>query len=620
MFPKRLFVASAIALAWHTTAASAQDMTLPSPDGALKFELKFDASTGKITYEINDRERPVILPSALGISGYTDNIESIELLEPESVDTTWRPVYGERAVVRDRYNQQTVSLKAKGRKERLDLIVRAYDEGIAFRYAYTGNGNVRIEDEATIFRVPERSECWFAPYAQAVHTRMPVQDWPGEAERPLTLRLGEGHYAALCEAEVVNYCRTKFFVEKGEPNVIRCRMYDTVEDFAPLATPWRLVMVADSPAELLQNNDIILNLNTPCRIAETSWIKPGKIMRVTRLTTEAAKEVVDFAAERGLEYIHFDAGWYGREASKESDPRKPIPSLDMPEIVKYAKSKGIGVWLYVNQRALTNYLEEILPLYESWGIAGIKFGFVHVGSYRWTAWLHDAVSRCAKYHLMVDIHDEYRPTGYSRTYPNLLTQEGVRGNEEFPDGTVNTTQPFTRFLAGAADATVCYYHRPELKPDLASSLNARYLKNTPVHQMALAAINYSPLQFLYWYDSPQNAQNEPELSFFDALPTVWDDTRVLSGEIGEHVAIARKKDGVWFVAAITNNDARTLSIGMDFLDAGKKYVSTIYTDGGEKVKTRTHVALKDKRVTSESVLTFDLLPRGGVVMIIREKQ
>lgn len=618
MHSKSLFF-TAIALILSTVTASAQNMTVVSPDGKLKFDMTFDSGSGKIAYAITARGKQVILPSELGISGYYNNIESVEPVETRSIDTTWRPVYGERAVVRDCYNQSTVALKAKGRREKLNFIIRAYNEGIAFRYVYQGNGHVCIEKESTTFNVPENTVCWFAPYAQAVHTPMPVRNWPGEAERPLTLKLENGLYAALCEGEVVYYCRTKFFVEKGEQNIIRCKMYDNVEDFAPFATPWRLVMVAESATELLANNDIILNLNDPCQIEDTSWIKPGKIMRVTQLSTEAAKNVVDFVAERGLDYIHFDAGWYGPEASKTSDPRKPIGSLDIPEIVKYAKSKGIGVWLYVNQRALTNYLEDILPLYRSWGIAGIKFGFVHVGSYRWTSWLHKAVSRCAEYHLMVDIHDEYRPTGFSRTYPNLLTQEGVRGNEEFPDGVVNTTQPFTRFLAGAADGTICYFHRPELKPNLATSLNARYLKNTAVHQMALSVINYSPLQFLYWYDAPQNAQNEPELNFFDTLPTVWDDTRIISGQIGEQIAVARKKDGVWFVAAITNNDARTIRLDMDFLEPGKKYAATIYTDGGEKVKTRTHVAVTDKSVTSKTVLKFELLPRGGVAMIVREK-
>lgn len=187
----------------------------------------------------------------------------------------------------------------------------------------------------------------------------------------------------------------------------------------------------------------------------------------------------------------------------------PVNDLDMPEVVRYAKSKGIGVWVYVNQRALSAYLDEILPLYESWGIAGIKFGFVHVGLFRWTTWLHDAVKKCARHHLMVDIHDEYRPTGFSRTYPNLLTQEGVRGNEEFPDG-------------------------------------------------------------------------------------------------------------VWYVGCLTNNDARKLDVSLDFLDKGKKYELTMFTDGGEKVKTRTHVAIDTKKVTSKTVLKLSLLPRGGVAMIIKE--
>lgn len=167
--------------------------------------------------------------------------------------------------------------------------------------------------------------------------------------------------------------------------------------------------------------------------------------------------------KRNLQYIHFDAGWYGFEYDKASDattvtldPRRnpDINALNLKEVVAYAKERGIGVILYVNQRALQQQLDEILPLYKSWGIAGIKFGFVQVGSQVWTKWMHEAVKKCADYGLMVDIHDEYRPTGFSRTYPNLMTQEGIRGNEEFPDATHNATLPFTRFIAGAADYTI----------------------------------------------------------------------------------------------------------------------------------------------------------------------
>lgn len=594
-----------------------------SPDNSVG--LSVYTVNGQLKYEVTYKGKPVILESSLDIDGWKENME-IERIDSVSVNQDWHPIYGERSVVNDCYKGYTYTLKRKGHGDRLALIVRIYNSGVGFRYKYLHGSYLRITEEFTTFTVPENTYCWFAPFAQAEHKRMLVKDWPGEAERPLTLQLGNGLYASLAEAEMVDYSRTKFVVRKGESNVIRCKMYDAVEDIAPFETPWRVVMVAESPKDLINNNDLILNLNKPCQIEDTSWIKPGRIIRTVSLTTDGAKKVVDFAVKRGLNYIHFDSGWYGSEISKESDPRKsdvdpqrcPVNDLDMPEVVRYAKSKGVGVWVYVNQRALSAYLDEILPLYESWGIAGIKFGFVHVGSFRWTTWLHDAVKKCAKHHLMVDIHDEYRPTGFSRTYPNLLTQEGVRGNEEFPDGVNNTTLPFTRFLCGAADATVCYYHRKELKPGLEKGLNARSLLNTACHQMALSVINYSPLQFLYWYDTPEDVKDEPELFFFDNLPTTWDDSKTLDGAIGEYITMARRKDNVWYVGCLTNNDARKLNVSLDFLEEGKKYELTMFTDGGEKVKTRTHVAIDTKKVTAKTNLKLSLLPRGGVAMIIKE--
>lgn len=594
-----------------------------SPDNSVG--LSVYTVNGQLKYEVTYKGKPVILESSLGIDGWKENME-IERIDSVSVNQDWHPIYGERSVVNDCYKGYTYTLKRKGHGDRLALIVRIYNSGVGFRYKYLHGSYLRITEEFTTFTVPGNTYCWFAPFAQAEHKRMLVKDWPGEAERPLTLQLGNGLYASLAEAEMVDYSRTKFVVRKGESNVIRCKMYDAVEDIAPFETPWRVVMVAESPKDLINNNDLILNLNKPCQIEDTSWIKPGRIIRTVSLTTDGAKKVVDFAVKRGLNYIHFDSGWYGSEISKESDPRKsdvdpqrcPVNDLDMPEVVRYAKSKGVGVWVYVNQRALSAYLDEILPLYESWGIAGIKFGFVHVGSFRWTTWLHDAVKKCAKHHLMVDIHDEYRPTGFSRTYPNLLTQEGVRGNEEFPDGVNNTTLPFTRFLCGAADATVCYYHRKELKPGLEKGLNARSLLNTACHQMALSVINYSPLQFLYWYDTPEDVKDEPELFFFDNLPTTWDDSKTLDGAIGEYITMARRKDNVWYVGCLTNNDARKLNVSLDFLEEGKKYELTMFTDGGEKVKTRTHVAIDTKKVTAKTNLKLSLLPRGGVAMIIKE--
>lgn len=210
---------------------------------------------------------------------------------------------------------------------------------------------------------------------------------------------------------------------------------------------------------------------------------------------------------------------------------------------------------------------------------------------------------------MVDIHDEYRPTGFSRTYPNLLTQEGVRGNECMPDANHNTILPFTRFLAGAADYTICYYHQKGLK-------NVSGIKTTSAHQLALSVIFYSPLQFVFWYDRPSDYHGEPEVGFFERLPTVWDTTCVLIGEIGTRVALARKSGQSWFVGAITNNTGRTIDLPLSFLEKGKKYMASVYTDGGANEQTRTRVAIEKIPVESATVLTRELRPSGGMALEI----
>jgi alpha-glucosidase len=368
---------------------------------------------------------------------------------------------------------------------------------------------------------------------------------------------------------------------------------------------------------LLEHNDIFLNLNEPCAIAETGWIRPGKVMREVTLSTAGGEACVDFCARHGIRYIEFDAGWYGYEYTTASDAsrvdvdprRNPAKDLDLQRIIAYGKKRNVGVILYVNHRALEQQIDEILPVYERWGVVGLKFGFMHVGSDRWTHWLHEAVKKAAQHHLMVDIHDEYRPTGFSRTYPNLLTQEGVYGNECMPDANHNATLPFTRFIAGAADYTICYYHQSAIK-------KVAGIKTTSAHQMALSVIFYSPLQFVFWYDRPSDYQGEPEVEFFDHLPTVWDTTRVLIGEIGRCAAIARRSGATWFVGAITNNDERTLTLPLNFLKPGTRYLAHIYADGGEDILTRTHVKIDRFIVDATTIMTSNLKPSGGLALEI----
>ena len=625
----------------------AKEVKVSSPDG--NYQMRVYDREGKVYYSVDYKNQPVILESSLGIDSRSREAKAIDTgassdnktlsdwynglqidsVAEKSVDVAWTPPYGERSSYVDVYKGYTIDIrKAENPRRRLQLIVRAYNEGIAFRYHFTGNEYLHISQEFTQFTMPEGTQAYFTPRAQAIYELLPLKNWKDESERPLVCVLptpsGKGaKYVLLTEAEMTNYARTKFILDRTKPNTITGSMYGAVDDIAPCSTPWRVIMAAEQPGTLIENNFLLLNLNPPCEIKNPSWIKPGKVMREVTLSTQGGKDLVDFAVKRNLQYIHFDAGWYGPEISKESDAttvtldparNRDINALDLQEVIRYAKSKNVDVMAYVNQRALYQQLDEILPLYKSWGVSGIKFGFVQVGSHFWTKWMHDAVKKCAEHELLVDIHDEYRPTGFSRTYPNLMTQEGIFGNEEFPDATNNVTLPFTRFTQGAADYTICYYRQQWDKSTTPSSPygfgNMKFLKTTSAHQLAMAVVYYSPLQFMYWYDKPSDSQDEPELEFFDHVPTVWDDTKVVQGEIGQFITMARRKGNEWFVGTMTNNDARKLKIPLDFLSEGQKYTAKIYYDN-PKEKTRTKVGIKTLKVTNKSVIDCDLQASGG---------
>jgi Glycoside hydrolase 97. len=639
-----------IALLWlaaslraHAQLINGSDQELKSPDGKLTFRFyqkQFSEGKTQMYYQVNYLDKPVILESEMGIliennlfesalgiendpsKKWCENLE-LKSVDRNIVDETWAPLYGERNRIRNYYNEITLHFNKFGQQGQLqeghsgttydkrrsysmDVIVRAYNEGVAFRYFFpeTQNGLfMHITGEQTSYTLPEGTMAFFESWAQGPFSYLPLKGWPGESERPLTLNLPGELRVALLEAQMIDYSRGKFRLDGQKPNTITLSMYDKVDVITPYATPWRVIMVAETPGALLQNNDIVLNLNDASQVQNTSWIKPGKVIR-SGLTTKEAMACVDFAAERNLQYVHLDAGWYGPEMKVSSDATKVSAQrdLDIQKLVNYAAGKGIGILLYVNQRALANQLDDVFAQCRKWGIKGVKFGFVQVGSNRWTTWLHQAVRKAAEYQLMVDIHDEYRPTGFSRTYPNLMTQEGIGGNEEMPEATHNTILSFTRFLAGAADYTICYYNKR--------------IKTTHAHQLALSVVYYSPLQFMYWYDNPTMYQGEKEIAFFDAVKTVWDDTRVLNGEIGRFITVARRSGTDWFVGAITNNDARKIEIPMSFLETGKKYVATVYFDD-EKMNSRTQVNSKVVKTDSTQTLNFDLKASGGVAILIR---
>ncbi len=613
------------------------DHVLKSPDGnvIVEFDLKDTGNQRSCpTYTVKYNDQLVIADSYLGLlikdaAPLQAGFEIVEVSRT-SHDSTYSPVYGERKTIRDHYNQLVAELKEiRPPHRRLFLTFRAYNEGAAFCYTLPPQDamkNFVISAEKTQFRfTPQdalrRSDhSAYAVYsAQGKYSKVPLSQIKNNCERPLTIQIDEGLFASVAEARLVDYARMRLSPEQGLPLTLVSSLHGEVSASTPMTTPWRVITLGRTPGELLEHNYLLLNLNEPCAIVDTSWIKPGKIIREVTLTTTGGKACVDFAVEHNLQYVEFDAGWYGHEYSEDSDattisvdPKRSKGPLDLHYIIEYAKQRGIGIILYVNRRALERQLDEILPLYEKWGIKGVKYGFVQVGSQRWTAWLHEAVRKAARHHLMVDIHDEYRPTGYSRTYPNLITQEGIAGDETKPSNSLTLTILFTRMLAGAGDNTICYY-------DGRVDENASH-----AYQLAKSVCFYSPWQFLYWYDRPGSSPrkaggagggrnvigDEPELEFFDHVPTVWDDTKVIHGQIGEYAVIARRSGESWFIGCMNGDDRHTFNIPLDFLDNDSKYIAHIYSDD-PAVSTRTHVKISRFIVDSSSVLKAELQPRGG---------
>ncbi len=339
--------------------------------------------------------------------------------EAESKNTSWMNNFGAKKVVPDNYNQLKIFMAGDGKT--MNLIFRAYNEGVAFAYEFPARekpDSILIEDENIHFRFGSDYLTWSAARAQAQYSHVHLSEIEKGCERPLLIEMDTAHSVAIGEAKLVDYSRMKFYPDTSSQNAIVSRLDDKVYKALPFQSPWRYILIGRNPGDLLEKNYMLLNLNDPSGIKDESWIKPGKVVRETTLTTDGAKRLVDFISAHNMQYIEFDAGWYGYEYSDSSDarrvnvdPKRSRGPLDLQDIISYAHSKNTGVLLYVNRRALERQLDEILPLYSKWGVSGIKFGFVQVGTQPVTAWMHEAIRKAADYKMIIDVHDEYRPTG-----------------------------------------------------------------------------------------------------------------------------------------------------------------------------------------------------------------
>ncbi len=582
----------------------AKSLKLVSPDE--NQSITFKLLDGELFYHVEYKGKTVLGDSKLSLSieGQDDLNKNFKIKKSTSDSKTnsWKPVVGSKSVYPDIYNELSVQLVEKdGDKREIGLTFRAYNEGLAFRYEIDSQDklkNYTLSSENSEFQFTDDHYVYFDDYPQADYEKVRLSAMPENAIRPLLLETGSVYIAIAEAGSVEHYAPLKLNRSKKNCLISGFRS-GKVKVTQALTTPWRVIMVAEQPGTLVEHHYLLQNLSPENAIGETDWIKPGKCWR-SGLTTEEGKAIVDQAVKWNYQYVHYDAGWYGPERDRKSNPVKPIPGINITEITRYAKANGVGVICYINKIAISDYdMENTFKTYEEWGISGLKFGFVDWQSQEDMAFLYKAIRMAAKYHMIVDIHDNYRLTGMERTYPNLLTVEGILGNEE-----KTTNEPynvlitsFARMIAGAGDFTPCY-------------LNGRVISRS--WQLALGIVFYSPLQYLHWYDGPQKYTGTyPELEFWQKMPVTWDDSKVINGEVGEHMTVARKSGDEWFIGSLTNK-ARSIDIPLSFLDKGN-YTAKIYKESKDDKK---YVSIETKNVNSLRTLNAVMSDGSGYAVWI----
>ncbi len=642
---------------------AAASYSVASPDGSLSIALSIASKPRPYLpgerpyYRVTYKGAPVLVDSPLGLDIHggpaLDRDLEVVGVEKRSEDARWENPFGAQRVVPDKYNELVVALRERAEpRRRLDIALRAYDEGVAFRYVLPEQealgGEFVLAGEATGFYFAEDAEALalnlgrWDTHNEGEYVRTPLRDIKPASlvNLPVLVEMpGAGLWAALLEADLTDYAGMYVGGVAGVANALAARLsvpprraFDRpVVGRAPKATPWRVLMVGPDPARFIERNYLVLNLSEPCAIADTSWIKPGKAAwdwwsgsHATGVTfkpgmnTATMKHYIDFAARHGIEYMLVDAGWAPMSGDgRIEDILRYRPEIDIPAVIAYGKSKGVETLLWVEWRALERVMDEAMALFARWGAAGIKVDYMNRDDQEMVNYYEKVVKKAAGHRLTVDFHGAYKPTGLRRAYPNLLTREGVLGLEynKWSDRVTpehNVTIPFTRMLCGPMDYTPGAM-RNAAKGRFEARDIAPMSQGTRAHQLAMYVVYESPLVMVS--DYPEAYEGQPGLAFIERVPTVWDETRVLAGRPASHIAVARRKGETWYVGAMTNWEARDVPIELGFLGVGE-YEATVFADGPAAAEDGTSLAVETKTVTAGDRLGLRLAPGGGAAVIL----
>ena len=618
--------------------AFGQDVaTVSSPSGDL--QIAFQAPSGQLVYEVKYRGKTAIAPSNLGLhlQGGPPLGEEVRIAgsSEDSADETYNVVHGKSNPVRNHYRSLSVEVvETSARARRMLIEARAYDDGVAFRYHVPDQGLVkdfRLADELTEFRLPKDCSSYplflrhFRTSYEDRYVTLPVSRIAADRliAAPLLIDLSGVGYIAITEANLTDYAA--MYLRRnvsGASAAFRAALAPRLDEAGlkvlagtPHGSPWRVIMVADDPGRLIESN-IIINLNLPGVIADTSWIKPGKSAwdwwygKVdlepgfpSGMNTRTFLHLIDFAAESGLDYVLVDDGWTSRE-----DITKQVPDIDIRKIIDYGKSKGVGTWLWLHWTGVDRHMNQMFPLFEKWGAVGLKIDFMDRDDQWMVNWYHRVLKKAAEHHLMVDFHGAYKPTGIRRTYPHLMTRKGVIGLEytkwsQAVEPEHNVTLPFTRGLVGPMDFTPGGFDnvtREEFTPRFDDPI----VLGTRAHQLAASVVFESP--YLVFADHPSAYRGEPAFEFLKAVPTTWDETRVLSAQVADYIAVARRSGDDWYIGSMTDWTARELEVPLSFLGSGM-YTAEIYADGSKP----TGVDISNRAVEKSTILKLRLASGGG---------
>jgi alpha-glucosidase len=650
------------ALLWFfalTAAAAgpAETRRVRSPGQQLEVTFALGAD-GAPQYSVTYRQRQVIAASGLGVDlGEAGKLAAGFRIAGErrnAANRHYPQIAGKASVGYDRYNELDIDL-TDGQGRQLGVVLRAYDDGVALRYRLPrpSDSTLTIRGELTGFAFPSDYACWALNLGRFGTSHEGEYD-PIAASRlrphnlielPLVCRTDPaGTTLAIAEADLDRYAglyltgradgtlgvEAKLSPRLDNPQIaVRLERKDIGSQ--GFQTPWRVIMLGDAPGKLIES-DLIANLNPPTPIQDSSWIRPGKSawdwwsgglapdVPNAGMNDATMRRYIDHAAALSLEYMLIDDGWYqgstgdGRYHA-DADITRSIAQIDLPGLVRYGAERGVGIWVWAHWQALDQRMEEALAYYQKLGIKGIKVDFMDRDDQDMVAFYHRLLAATAKHRLMLNLHGAYRPTGLNRTWPQYLTQEGVLGAEYNKwthriTATHNLTLPFTRMLLGPMDYTPGGFRnvRPE---DFQPRHIGPMVMTTRAHQLAMYVVYESP--FAVVADSPDAyAGDAASIDFLRQVPTSWDETRVLSGEIGEYIAVMRRKGGDWYIGAMTNESARTLELPLDFLPAGP-YEATVYLDGKEPADLRR----ESRRIDAPGPalkLPLSLAASGGAVV------